>query len=297
MRLSQDLYGTSDPGAETAPMAALLPDAVGAQPHVVAPAPTRLQRLGQLTQVLYHVIAIFVLLSSLLAGVAMHFGWFDPWIAQGTQHIVGSGPTQPPRMVTQTAAPPFGTPLAQDTFGRPDQTFWGTASDGMRWGGDANRAAVFAVGGGVGVISGRAGFFDALLGPPVSNEEVLASVSASRFAGGLVNFGVVVRWSDPNDYYKAYLDGRALVFMKRLAGTSTVLATVPFPAQEGITYSLRLRASGSELFARAWTSGSPEPVSWMIITTDSSLVSGFGGLRVLLDAGVTLHVRGFEALK
>ena len=46
-----------------------------------------------------------------------------------------SGAAQAKAIVQQVAA---GQLLAQDTFQRANQTFWGTASDGQRWGGDAN---------------------------------------------------------------------------------------------------------------------------------------------------------------
>ncbi len=37
-----------------------------------------------------------------------------------------------------TPSPTAGVTLAQDTFQRANQTYWGTASDGQKWGGDAN---------------------------------------------------------------------------------------------------------------------------------------------------------------
>ncbi len=53
----------------------------------------------------------------------------------------------PSPTVTMTP-PPSPTPgsiLAQDTFQRPNQALWGTASDGHTWGGDANTVSVFSI--------------------------------------------------------------------------------------------------------------------------------------------------------
>src|SRR5258708_32037550 len=49
-----------------------------------------------------------------------------------SQTTPASTPTPSPSPPTPTAT------LAQDTFQRADQTYWGTASDGQLWGGDAN---------------------------------------------------------------------------------------------------------------------------------------------------------------
>ena len=47
------------------------------------------------------------------------------------------------------------------------------------------------------------------------------------------NFGDVLRWTDNNDWYKAYIDGQNLVIQKKVAGTASILATLPFAAVAG----------------------------------------------------------------
>ncbi len=46
-----------------------------------------------------------------------------------------------------TPSPTPGETLAQDTFHRANHTYWGTASDGQIWGGDANSSQVFSIAG------------------------------------------------------------------------------------------------------------------------------------------------------
>src|SRR5713226_120743 len=55
--------------------------------------------------------------------------------------------------VTPAATQVSASILAQDTFQRANQTFWGTASDGQAWGGDANTLAVFSITAATGQIS------------------------------------------------------------------------------------------------------------------------------------------------
>src|SRR5438067_1715347 len=62
--------------------------------------------------------------------------------------------------------------LAKDNFQRAAQTFWGTASDGRLWQGDANSVEVFSIRG-AGQIDHGQGAFNAVLGPVSANAEVL----------------------------------------------------------------------------------------------------------------------------
>jgi hypothetical protein len=110
----------------------------------------------------------------------------------GTSGAVMPIPTSAINQVpTPTPSPlPIGVNiLAQDTFQRPNQTFWGTASDGRTWEGDANKANVFSIAGGAGQVGNAQGAYNALLGPSSTNAEVVASASMNRFDSGNVNMG------------------------------------------------------------------------------------------------------------
>ena len=275
MKLYTDGYDPSNPGEQTIPMEAI--------PGPGAPTPASRTRLPFL-QSLYYLVATLVLLGGGVGALAMHFGWFDT----GGVPTRSSVPTLfTPTPVTYPVAPGL---LAQDTFARPAQPFWGRASDDMVWGGDANSSPAFAIGGGAGTITGGVGFFTALLGPSEANAEVEVSASISRFNGGRDNLGAVLRFSDNGNYYKAFLDGAQLVVMKRVGGKSATLAAMPFTAQGGVSYTIRFRVRGAQLLARAWPSGTAEPATWMVAATDGSLSHGLGGLRALLERGTQVRV-------
>ncbi|HET7637339.1 MAG TPA: hypothetical protein VFK47_01240, partial [Ktedonobacteraceae bacterium] len=71
------------------------------------------------------------------------------------------------------------------------------------------------------------------------------------------------------------------------------LEALRFTALSGKTYTLHFRAIGATLFASAWQSDQPEPAHWMIVVSDMSLVSGQGGVRVVLQNNTVIHVASF----
>jgi hypothetical protein len=190
-------------------------------------------------------------------------------------------------------------PLAQDTFRRTDQQFWGTASDGRAWTGDANSSQAFSIAGTMGQITNGQGTFNALLGPAISannaNVEILVIGSVNNYAQGNANLGVVVRWNDANNWYKALINGTSLMLLKRVNGKSIQLGSVPFPAQNNTTYALRFRAVGAMLFARAWQQDMPEPTTWMLNATDPTFTTGQIGIRVLVQDTTVIKINSFLA--
>jgi hypothetical protein len=183
--------------------------------------------------------------------------------------------------------------LATDTFQRADQSRWGTASDGQSWGGDANNNSVFSISGGAGLVANTGGTsYSAVLGSTAANAEVFATGSISSFANA--NFGDVLRWSDGNNWYKAYINGGSLVIQKRVSGAFTTLASTPFAATAGTPYTIHFRAVGSTLTVNVWPSASSEPSGWMLTTTDTSLGSGRSGMRFLTQTA-TATVISFQA--
>jgi len=209
----------------------------------------------------------------------------------------GSGtPTNTPTSTstptpTPTATP--GTTLGTDTFQRANQSHWGTASDGQTWGGDANIQSIFSISGNTGHVTNTgATSYSAVLGASSSNAEVLATGSLSSFSSS--NFGDVLRWTDGNNWYKGYIDGSNLIIQKKVSGTSTTLISMPFSATAGTSYTIHFRVVGSTLTANAWASSGSEPAGWMATASDSSLTSGFSGMRFLTQAG-TATVTSFLA--
>ncbi len=186
------------------------------------------------------------------------------------------------------------TTIGQDTFTRANQSLWGTASDGQTWGGDANGNSIFSINNNTGLVtSGGSNAFNAILGTNYSDEDVVFSGTMSNFTNS--NIGAVVRYTDTNNWYKAYIDGTSLIIQKKVSGTTTTLNTVSFSATNSATYSLRFQAIGTTLNARVWNASGSEPGSWMATATDSSFSSGKCGLRMLTQTGITATFTSFLA--
>lgn len=197
---------------------------------------------------------------------------------------------------TMTSQMPANAPLAQDTFQRNDQQFWGTASDGRAWTGDANTRQAFSITGTMGQIANGQGTFDALLGPALNaNVEVFVTGSVNRYVQGNANLGVVVRWNDTSNWYKALINGTALTILKRVNGKSIQLSSMPFLARNATLYALRFRAIGAMLFAKAWQRDTPEPAGWMLNATDSTFATGQIGIRVLVQMTSIIKITSFLA--
>ena len=173
--------------------------------------------------------------------------------------------------------------------------YWGTASDGDSWSGDANQQRAFSIFLNTGRVSNGSSTYFSTLDPTATDAEVLFSGSQSRFGSGNTNLGAVLRWTDTNNWYKAYFDGSQLIVEKRVNGTSTILGAVPFSATAGTSYTLRLRAVGSTFYAKVWQTGNTEPANWTLTITDSSLISGFCGLSMHMIIGITDSVTSFLA--
>jgi streptogramin lyase len=192
---------------------------------------------------------------------------------------------------TATSAP--GTILGQDTFQRVNQSFWGMASDGQTWGGDANMLTNFSIASNAGVFANSTTSNSAVLGPTASNAEVVLSGSVSDFTNN--NLGLVARWSDGNNWYKAFIDGSSLYIQKKVNGTTTMLKSAPFTATAGTSYTLHFSVSGTTLSANVWPSSGTEPSGWMTSVTDSSLTAGQCGIRLLSQNGATTTITSFVA--
>ncbi len=192
-----------------------------------------------------------------------------------------------------TPTPGPGTTLAQDNFQRTNQKFWGTASDGQTWGGDANVQAAFSIANDVGQIANGSGPYNAVLGPTATDAEVLFTGSLSSFTNN--NLGAVLRWQDSNNWYKAYISGNSLVIQAKVNGTTTTLSQVAFPATVNTAYNLRFRVVGTTLYAKAWATTVTEPSTWATTVTNSSLSSGQCGLRIQVLSATSASITSFQA--
>ena len=215
---------------------------------------------------------------------------------------IGNTPTNTPTStpsptstVSPTPTPSPGTTLAQDTFQRANQNGWGKASDGLTWGGDATNTGVLSIKNNTGQLNkGGGNTYSAVLGPQVANAQVLFSGSMSSFNN--TNMGAVLRWTDGNNWYKAYIDGSHLILQKRVNGSTSTLKSVSFAASAGTSYTLRFSITGTTLSVKVWKTGTSEPANWMATATDNTFASGFCGLRIMDQNGTTATITSFQAL-
>jgi|GEM_PF-724748 len=209
----------------------------------------------------------------------------------------------PTLTLTPTASPtPSPTPqqnlLGQDTFYRANQNYWGIASDGQKWAGDANSSTAFSISNNTGIMkSNSAANLNAVLGLSTANAQVVFSGKISSFGSGQNTMGAALRWTNSSNFYRAFLTGSALTLQKVVGGKITNLKSVSFSAFTNTLYTIRFNVSGTTLSAKAWKSGTTEPGNWMVTTTDSSLSSGYAGLRMYQQGGVTATITSFQAFK
>ncbi len=226
-------------------------------------------------------------------------------IAQGTQATTNIQKMLQAQGKPNTPAP--GTPpgnnnqptqtnvLATDTFQRPNQASWGTASDGRQWGGDANAKPAFSITNLKGQIAGGQGALDAVIGIPTDNVDVTISGSINQFGNG-VNFGAVLRWTSPNNWYKAFIDGNKLGILKNVNGQSTMIKQVDVKTTAGVAQTLRFRSLGTMLFAKVWPSATTEPQNWMLVVDDHAIPTGQVGIRVFAQPATVITITSFNAI-
>ncbi len=186
-------------------------------------------------------------------------------------------------MVVPTHTSPTFTGTIQDTFQRPDQPSWTTTT--VPWSADATNGTVFSIQGNAGQIAHDQGQsnYTALLDPSTTNVDLTLTGSVNQFNVSQVNLGVVTHWTDSNNFYKLDIDGQTLLLQKYINGVLTKLDAVPFPAQNGVSYTLRLHVEGTNLSGMAWSTGKTAPNNWMVKATDNALPSGISGLSVMLQ--------------
>jgi hypothetical protein len=195
-----------------------------------------------------------------------------------------------------TATASGGTTIGQDSFQRPNQQFWGTASGGQTWAGSANSNKVFSISSNTGLVTGTTtNNYFAILGSGATDATTEFSGSISTLSNG-AHIGAVLRWVDSQNWYEAYIDGTNLVLQKKVGGTTTRLGTTPFAATAATSYTLLFNISGSTLNASVWpTNGGSQPGNWMLTLTDTSLTTGNCGLHVSVQSGVTAQFTSFQA--
>lgn len=175
-----------------------------------------------------------------------------------------------------------------DTFTRTTPTGWGNADSGQAWTGTGGAATDHYTQGSRGVqrMAAVSTALVDLITATGTDHDVRLSVSTDQLAtGGDQYVAVVARATDANNLYMAQLQfstsaGVTLTLRKRVGGTETTLGTWSLGVGASHTalgrFFLRLQALGSAIRCRAWAAAVPEPQSWLISATDTSLTTGTG---------------------
>jgi hypothetical protein len=80
-------------------------------------------------------------------------------------------------------------------------------------------------------------------------------------------------------------------------GSITTLNSVSFSASANTTYLIRFQANGTTLSAKAWQTGTLEPVNWMVTATDGTFSSGRCGIRTSQQSKTTATITSFLAIQ
>lgn len=195
---------------------------------------------------------------------------------------------------------PANTGAALDTFTRTESNGWGTADQGGAYT-TSGTAADFFVNGEQGGIT-----FSAVS----SSRWAVLNIGAVDFditgeftfedlpATGNIAAGVVGRFTNTSNAYVATArvpstGALALRVSKFVAGVETILSEVSVPNATLTTNSvvnIRFMGYGTTLKAKIWRQEQDEPDTWLVETTDSSLLTGtWGGVFANDESAVTGH--------
>src|SRR5579884_3422103 len=123
------------------------------------------------TRNIAYTLLALCLLCGLIAGIFSHPIEAALTLPQMNAALPTPAATQAPGAIPTTPiapSPAANAPntLARDTFQRPDQLFWGKASDGQLWTGDANGSDTFSIVRNAGQVNGQPGVYTPSLGLP-----------------------------------------------------------------------------------------------------------------------------------
>ena len=240
------------------------------------------------------------------------------YAAAGTFSVTDNQGATATAPVQLTTTAPSNMPFAADTFARTLASGWGTATTGGAWT-VSGPAANYAVSGGVGSMTAKAGGTDAALLSAVSSRDtdLEVTVSTDKIANSNGTYITLIgRRAGTNLEYEARLrarsDGSVAMMLSSLNGTATTTTLEPEVAPTGLTLTggagvtARFQATGTSpttLRVRAWMAGSAEPSGWQLTTTDSFAAlqaAGWVGLQSYVSSTstvtpVTLRVSDLSA--
>lgn len=206
--------------------------------------------------------------------------------------------TPMPHVNSLVAAPLGGSQviLARDTFQRADQAYWGTSSSGQNWLEDAQTDRNFTISHGAGLVRAAPSciFCEAILGLVESDLEVTFTASLTRY--GPSALCAILRWDEPDTFYKMVLDGQSLTLVRVMGGMIVPLQSIAFPARNDALYTFRFRADGTQLSAMVWPANQPPPADWQMSVQDSALTAGRAGIGLQLQNNTQAKIITFQVM-
>ena len=179
--------------------------------------------------------------------------------------------------VSVTSAPPTGI-LAQDTFTRTVNGGLGTADTGGPWT-TAGTAANFTVNGSAATINtpARTNHFGYLNTVSSNDTDIQATIGFNRPTASSIYAGLIGRKAGTNTYgARIVVSSTGATQINLQLNTDTLLKTATIPGltfNNGDKIQLRLQVTGTNpttINAKAWKTGTPEPATWQLTTTDTT---------------------------
>jgi hypothetical protein len=214
---------------------------------------------------------------------------------------IGGTPTTPVYVWAPKAVTTDGLAVS-DSFTRTAANGWGTADTGQTWSwygsGTAANYDVTSNTGRHSIATRNVYRITALDGVNLADVETLVKVTVpGTYTGdGAYLYSLARADATLTNFYMARLfistGNVATLSLRKRTPTETVLATATSTMTHvaGQSYNIRLSVVGSDLKARAWIAGQPEPAVWHVVATDTDPLipaSGTVGLRSFLATANT----------
>jgi hypothetical protein len=209
-------------------------------------------------------------------------------------------PAPKPTASAVPAAPVLATTTQQDLFNDRNNP---AGSWGPSWqlSSTVQDTQAFSVpGGGLAEIHATntvvGGFYTAIFNDSYSSstQDITVTFNLQHYFEQQKNMGIVLRWQNGRNYYKAYINGQYLVILRSIGGQKTLLQVVQFAASDDVLYTLRFRVVDQTLMAKVWQANTPEPSTWFLTVKDGNFTAGKAGVRAQLTGGDIVQVTQFR---
>ncbi len=176
---------------------------------------------------------------------------------------------------------------SMDTFTRPDQSGWGTASDGNTWNDDHNvyPGAATSIIGNQGYVDTytAATDLDQWMGSSYTDELISADFNISLLGTSASQHGarLLGRVKDANHFVVFTINAATntiAIWLNNGNNWAQLNQASIFNVTLNVWYHAKLLLVGNMIYGKVWAAGTAEP-DWMLSASQSSLTSGMGGIR------------------